>query len=82
MATAHTLFVRAKRDVTRALSLAINLRSTYDSRGMDDNFGELIQILRDIDARSGRRDPSKRVRKSAKRWTSAKKPAKRARARR
>jgi len=82
MATAHSLPARAKRDVTRALSLVTTLRSTYDSRGMDDNFGELIQLLRNLDARTGRRDPRLRSRRSAKRPTSGKKPAKKARARR
>ena len=82
MATAHTLPVRAKRDVTRALSLVTTLRRTYDGRGLDDAFGELIQLLRNLDARTGKRDPRLRPRRSAKRSTSAKKPAKNARARR
>lgn len=53
-----------KRDVTRALVIINTLRNVYDGSGTDDNFGELIQLLRDVDARTGRRDPS--VRKAPK----------------
>lgn len=57
---------RHERDVTRALKLARELmvaQDSYDSSDPtsgDDRFPELIQVLEDMDARTGRRDPTKR----------------------
>jgi hypothetical protein len=59
-----------KRDVSRALDI-VNAGVTDEARGETmvaytrEQRAELRQILMDIDARSGRRDPSKR--KSIKR---------------
>lgn len=56
-----------QRDVTRALHLAATLNGALmalvpDHSRLHLTADELIQILRDLDARTGRRDPSKRKR--------------------
>ncbi len=63
----------ASRDTTRALQLAQALRQEYDFEQTDEKFTELVQILTNEDARTGRRDPSSRKKATKK---SAKKAAK------
>lgn len=80
MASAHALPPRARRDVTNAVTLTQTLRKTFDPNRTNPTFGALEEILRNLDARTGRREPHLRTRRSAKK--SAKRPAKKARARR
>ena len=49
-----------KRDTTRALEIVRQLREQTSSEAFAASFDELTQILTDMDARTGRRDPSKR----------------------
>ena len=66
------------RDVTRCLAIARAIANDEDVT--DAAKEELVTLLEQIDARTGRRDPSVRAKKRpAKR--AAKKPAKKARAR-
>lgn len=58
---------RGKRDTTRALQIVIALISE-----LTDALASLKQILTDVDARTGRRDPSKRT---PRKRSSAKKAA-------
>jgi hypothetical protein len=53
---------RTRRDVTRALELARTLSEEYYlAAGERSPSGEsLVQLLTDLDARTGKRDPSKR----------------------
>ncbi len=54
------------RDVTRALVLvALVQRQTKNNPEVQADLEELTNILVDVDARSGRRDPSKRGKRSA-----------------
>lgn len=56
-----------KRDTSRALELAKLLRSElhrYDHLPSEGAAAdELVQILTDMDARTGKRDPTKRVKR-------------------
>jgi hypothetical protein len=56
MATAHTLPARARRDVTNAVTLTQTLRRTFDANRTNPTFSALEEILRNLDARSGRRE--------------------------
>ena len=53
---------KLQRDVTRALELAIQVENHTDTNNLPARTAiiEIRQILTDIDARTGRRDPSKR----------------------
>lgn len=67
-----TSLTRGRRDTTRALRVAEQASLIYDGRKVRRaltilQWERLCQILTDMDARTGRRDPSKRTR--------AKKPA-------
>lgn len=53
----------ADRDVTRALAIVAELEASTNNVGA--LLAELRQILTDIDARTGKRDPSKRSAKKA-----------------
>lgn len=56
-----------RRDTTRALELARKIRD-YGHAYDYDEAAALVQILEDMDARTGTRDPSKRpARKAVKR---------------
>jgi hypothetical protein len=89
MATARALPARARRDITQSVTLVQSLRRTFDPDRTNPTFGALEEILRHLDARTGKREKSYKhvpvvVPSAAKRATkrTAKKSAKRARARR
>lgn len=73
-----------KRDVTRALEIVNAVKERVGQDADDDHMihgaiirqseiDELIQILTDIDARTGRRDPSKRKKPTVMRGAGRKK---------
>jgi ribosomal protein S21 len=68
-----------KRDVTRALNAVLGATNTNDETERARFLSQAAQILREIDARTGRRDPSARKKKPAKKAAkrAAKKAAKR-----
>jgi len=51
------------RDVTRALSLLAEIRDNVIFGAEEDALIELEKLLKDIDARTGRRDPTVRRKK-------------------
>jgi hypothetical protein len=63
-----------KRDVTRALNAVLGAQNSNDETERNRYLSQAAQILTDLDARTGRKDPSKR----SKRSKPAKRPAKRA----
>ena len=68
MAQPKSTSAQTRRDVTRALALAKELQANPSFRE-GGGFDELIQLLAEMDARTGKRDPSKRTKRAA-----AKKP--------
>lgn len=69
IAIANEIVIK-RRDITLALLLVRSLRGRADNlpalAGDDAQFVELEQLLVDIDARTGKKDPSKRAKKAAK----------------
>lgn len=66
-----------KRDVTRALYAVLGAQNTNNKRERNRYLSQAAQILTDLDARTGRKDPSKR-RRPAKRAKTAKRATKKA----
>lgn len=51
---------KQQRDVSKALKIARTIKETATNDGVAGLADDLIQILIDMDARTGRRDPTKR----------------------
>ena len=61
-----TMASGTKRDVTKALSYVLGAQNTSDASERTRFLELAAETLRDIDARTGRRDPSKRNKSKAK----------------